>query len=169
MLASALLLSGCASAANSAAMTWTTRAGIEPKAEASVAVSVTGGKGTNPMWSSNITSEDFAAALRSSIVATDLFKKVLAVEAADYRIDVLLVRSEKPIGGVSMSVSLTANWKLSRRSDGSVVWEKTIANQYTAPLKSALVGATRLRKALEGAARENIGLALRAISEAKLN
>jgi hypothetical protein len=48
------------------------------------------------------------------------------------------------------------------------VWHKTITSSYTAPFSAAFVGVTRLRLAMEGAARKNIEQAIQDISQLRL-
>jgi hypothetical protein len=57
---------------------------------------------------------------------------------------------------------------LIRASDKSVVWRKPITSTFTAGMGDAFAGVTRLRMAVEGAARANIAQGLKEISDLKL-
>lgn len=164
----AALLTGCASASKPTAMVPPLTAGALHASSHSVSVNVTGGKKTNPAWTSQISDEDFTTAIKSTIEQSKVFQQVLGSEAADLHLDVMLVRMEQPMFGFSMTVTLEASWTLRRRSDNSVVWQKAVVSKYTAEMGEAFVGTTRLRLANEGAARENIKDALTAIAELKL-
>ena len=64
--------------------------------------------------------------------------------------------------GFSMTVDMKVSYTL--RKGGSTVWQRTIDSTHTATPGEAFVGVTRLRMATEGAARENIRQALKALS-----
>jgi len=49
-----------------------------------------------------------------------------------------------------------------------VVWHKALTSGHTAPFSAAFVAATRLRLAMEGAARMNIEQAIQEISQLRL-
>jgi len=59
-------------------------------------------------------------------------------------------------------------WSLQRTSDRSIVMRKAIQSSGTATMGDAFVGVTRLRLAVENAARENIKQGLKEIAELKL-
>lgn len=61
-----------------------------------------------------------------------------------------------------MRVNMDVSYNL--RRGGASVWRKTIRSTYEAPTSEAFVGATRLRKATEGAARENITALIRELN-----
>jgi hypothetical protein len=159
----AALNGGCASASKPAAMIPPIVAGTLHASAASVALTVTGGKPTSAAGMSQISNEDFATALRASIEQSKVFAQI-SDTAGDYQLDVYLARLQQPIFGFSMTVTLEADWRLTRKSDHAVVWQKGIETTYTAGAGESVVGTTRLRKANEGAARENISQALALIA-----
>jgi hypothetical protein len=126
----------------------------------SVAIDVTGGSETKSSGASQISDTDLAAAIKASIEKSGVFEKVLGASAADYKLDVGIVRVQQPIAGFNMTVNLEVNWTLTRRSDGSVVWQRAEVSTYTATMGDAFAGVARLRMATEGAARLNIEQAL---------
>jgi hypothetical protein len=169
LTALAVLSGGCATASKPAAMAVAAPTGIVNTHAASVSLSVAGGKETSSAGASQISNADFAEAIRASIEASRVFAQVLGTDAADYRLDVMIVRLSQPMFGFDMKVDLEANWTLSRHRDGKVLWQKPIATTYTATTKDAFAGVTRLRLANEGAARANIEEALRQISRLTLD
>jgi hypothetical protein len=152
----ALFAGGCATPSNPSAMLAKLDAPVTKHAN-SVAVTVTGGADTSSMGASNISSNDFAEAIKSSISESQLFREVAASgNPADYQIQVQIVRLDRPMFGLSFTVTLEATWRLIHSSDKQVVWEKAISSSFTATTGDAFSGVKRLRLANEGAARNNI-------------
>jgi hypothetical protein len=135
---------------------------------ASLSLTVTGGKETSAAGASQISNADFSAALRHAIEQSKLFARSAEAGAGDYHLEVLLARLQQPMFGFSMTVTLEASWTLTRRSDQTIVWQKSIESTYTASTGDAFAGVKRLRLATEGAAKENIAQALQAIAGLKL-
>ena len=166
-IAMALLLTGCASPA--------TVNGMRPQSLApqnkqpySVSVQATGGEKTNPLWTSEISSESFAQAVREGIVESGLFRSVVTNGNGDYLLEVSLIKVNKPLAGFDMTVNLTANWKLTHIATRKIVYQDDISKSYTATVGDAFAGIKRLRLAEEGAARENITEGLNRISRLNL-
>ena len=159
-----LFLGGCASPAQSNAMVAPSMGGITKHAE-SVSINVTGGSPTTAMTASQISNDDFTAALSQSIQQSGLFSKINAAgQADDYHLEVAIVRLQQPIMGFSMTATIETNWTLTRLSDHSVVWRKAITSSHTAKTGEAFAGVTRLRLATEGAAKANIQDAITQLS-----
>jgi len=121
------------------------------------------------MWKSQISDEDFAAALRQSIEQSRLFASVLKDGIGNYQLQAFIAQLNQPMFGASMTVSMEVDYTLTKRQPKEVVWHKPIVSSYTAPFSEAFVGTTRLRLANEGAARKNIEQALQDISALKLD
>jgi hypothetical protein len=158
-----LALTGCASPASREAMTVPASATTN-KFPNSVTAAVTGGSETGAMDSSNISNADFKAAIEKSIVDTALFKTVVQGKGGDYELNVMITKLSKPLFGASFTVELEAGWSLIRSSDKAVMMRKSISSTSTATMGDAFAGVTRLRLAVEGAARQNIIQGLQAIS-----
>jgi hypothetical protein len=133
----------------------------------SVRVSVAGGRETNPMWTSQVSSEDFRRALETSLQRHRVFSRVIRNAGADYQLSVTLVRLKQPFAGFDMTVAAEVMWRLTSNS-GRVVWQQTTNQSYKATVGDALVGVNRLRLANEGTIRENIKLGIERISELSL-
>lgn len=151
-----LFAGGCATPSSPSAMLAKIDTPVTKHA-VTVGVAVTGGADTSSMGASNISSADFAEAIKSSISESQLFKQVVGTgNPADYQIAVQIVRLDRPTFGLSFTVTLEATWRLVHSSDQKVVWEKSITSSFTATTGDAFAGVKRLRLANEGAARSNI-------------
>ena len=160
------LVGGCASASKPAAMVPNLEGQSLHTSSATVSVQVAGGKETSSAGSPQIANADFAAAIQTAISDSKMFATV--DDAGEYQLEAYLARLEQPIFGLSMTVTLEVGWKLMRLGETRPVWQESIETVYTATSGEAFAGVTRLRKANEGAARENIARALRRIAELKL-
>ena len=74
------------------------------------------------------------------------------------------MRLSKPVFGWAFTVELEVAWSLTDRRDGTVLLRRAIVSSGTASVADAFVGATRLRLAVEAAARSNIEQMLRGLS-----
>lgn len=162
-----LNLAGCASPASHEGMT-PQNVTLSKTHAASVSVETKGGSETGAMDSSNISNADFKTAIERSIVKSALFKEVLQGKAGDYLLTVSVVDISKPLFGASFTVELEAAWTVVKKSDNSIVLRKAIKTTHTATMSDAVVGVTRLKLAVEGAAQANIVQGLKAISDLAL-
>ncbi len=145
IVAAVVGLAGCASTATREAMSVGTPA--TKSYPYSVSVQTRGGTETSAMTGSTISNEELKAAVESSIMQSKLFKSVVQRGNGDYELSVIVTQLTKPVFGASFTVDLEAGWSL------------------TATLDDAIVGATRMRMAVEGAARKNIAQGLQAIAD----
>ncbi|MES1997988.1 MAG: hypothetical protein V4446_01615 [Pseudomonadota bacterium] len=164
---SVLNLAGCATPANRDNMSAPALT-VSKKYPYSVAVETRGGSETGAMDSSNISNADLKAAIENSIVQSGLFKNVVQGKTGDYDLTVSVTQISKPIFGASFTVDLETAWSLVKTSDKSYAMRKVIKSSYTATMGDSLVGMTRLRLAVEGAARDNIAQGLKAIADLNL-
>jgi hypothetical protein len=157
-------LSGCATPATGAAMTVS---GVEVarQHQSTVAIDTQGGAETSSMGSSSISDSAFAEAIEASIIENRVFSQVVERDGADYVLGVSIISMDKPSFGFSFTVSMEAAWSLTDLTTNTAVMRESIVSTYTAGAGDAFVGTTRLRLAVEGAARENIRKGLAAISE----
>lgn len=119
-------------------------------------VRATGGEETNPMGSSKINAKDYKLALIESIKKSNLFTQVSFDNISDYELTATILSQDQPAIGLDMTVTLTVAYVIKSSSTGDKVFDKPITASYTASVGEAFVGVTRLRKANEGAVRENI-------------
>lgn len=167
-LLAALFLGGCASGAQPEAMLARMTVPVH-QSQSDLSVTVIGGKETSKMWVSQISDQDFVQALQDSIVQAGLFRKATATSPAAYKLDTFIVQLNQPMFGASMTVSMEVNYSLARTNPKEVIWQKALTSTYTAPFSEAFIGATRLRKANEGAARKNIEQAINEMSQLRLD
>lgn len=158
-------LSGCATQAQYAAMVPSNLQVVNHYPD-SITTSVTGGETTNPLWTSEVSSTGYKQALDVALQESELFSAVSSVSGSgsDYRLEVRLEKAKQPMVGLGMTVSLTSEWTVTRNSDNQTVWRDTVSSEYTAKFTEHLIGYERLRKANEGAVRENIRAGLERLS-----
>lgn len=128
-----------------------------------VAVAVTGGRQTNPLWASQVSNEDFKHAVEDSLLRYRVFSRV-QTSGADYRIEVALKELKQPFVGFTFTVSAKVYWRLTNARSGKVVWQQTIDRHFTAGIGD-IHDAQMLELANEGAIRENIKAALQEIGQ----
>ncbi len=156
-------LTGCASTATREAMSVGTPA--TKSYPYSVSVQTRGGTETSQMTGSTVSNEELKAALESSIIQSKLFKSVVQGGNGDYELTVIVTQLTKPVFGASFTVEMETGWALTKGSDKAVIMRKGIKSSHTATMDDAVVGATRMRMAVEGAARKNIAQGLQAIAD----
>lgn len=163
LLAASALLAGCATPSDPMAMVPAT-AQIQKTHHGCVSIAVSGGRGTNPLWTSQVSDKDFATALQTSLERHRVFSRVIQAGDGDYRLEVALVRMKQPLAGFDMTVTADTQWKLTSTRSGKVVWQETLSRAHTATVGDAFVGITRLKMANEGAIRESIKAGIERIS-----
>jgi len=168
LLVLALGLSACASGAKPGAMLApnTAQTTISPNSNLRDAVGigqVSGGRETNPLWMSDVSSSDLAEALRLSLSA----RTMLAIRDERFRLEATMINLQQPILGIDMTVTSKIRYRLTRLSDNTVVFDREITAPFTAAFSSSFYGVERLRLANEGAIRENISQFLAALIAAE--
>jgi hypothetical protein len=116
--------------------------------------SVNGGKETNPMWTSQVSSEGFKRALEQSLENAGMFSKI--VSGGKYQLTADLNKLDQPIAGFDMTVTATVRYSLVETKSRKEVYGRVIQMAYTAKLSDAFAGTTRLKLANEGAVKANI-------------
>jgi hypothetical protein len=125
---------------------------------------VNGGDKTNPLWTSEIDSPDFGAALKQSLANANL----LGDESASYALRANLLRVDQPIFGLDFEVTSEVEYTLIESSTNKVVLREIIRTPFTAGLGDSVIGIKRLRLANEGSARVNIIAMLKRLSDLKI-
>ncbi|HBK91451.1 MAG TPA: hypothetical protein DDZ68_07255 [Parvularcula sp.] len=163
--AASLSLAACASASKPGAMVAQLTDATIIREDSSIRSAftvgtVTGGKETSPLWKSNVSSDDFAEALRQSLAGHAL----LASSDGKYVVDAELVQVKQPVlGGFNMTVTSTVKYKVTEAATSTVVLDEEVVNEYTAKMGDAFVGVERLRLANEGSMKGNIGQFIEAL------
>ena len=152
-LAVAAVLVGCASAPTTTAMqASSTVPAPRVKAPGSVVVKVSGG--ADAPQGVNIVNADFKQAVEASLTKAAIFDGV--VPSGRYALQANVMESPKPMWGSSFTVDIEVAWTLVDTKSGATLLRKSIKSSHTATMADAFVGATRIRLAVEGAARKNI-------------
>lgn len=127
---------------------------------------VTGGKDTNPMWVSNVSSSDFERALEASLRNAGLLSPNR--QGSKYTLVAHMLQLEQPFLGASMTVTATVQYTLIERASGKEVFTKSLATPYTAAFSDAFLGTERLKLANEGAVRTNIQQLISSLVELRI-
>lgn len=157
----ALLLAGCASAPVTTSMQVAAPAAARSTAPGAVSVTVSGGQATSALEGPNIADADFKAAIERTLAEARAFQSVAGDTSGRYALQAQIVRMTKPLFGGTFTVELEVAWTLQDRQNNRVLLRKALTASGTATMSDAFVGATRIRLAVEAAARANIALLLR--------
>lgn len=126
-----------------------------PALKNSVAVAeVTGGRDTNPMWTSQVSGDAFRRALEQSLESAGMFNKIFA--GSKYQLTADLTRLDQPMIGLDMTVSSTVRYSLIETHTRKEIYARVIQISYTAKMSDAFIGTQRLKLANEGAVKANI-------------
>jgi len=163
-LVAVLVCGGCATEAKSNPKAMIAQLNVNApvhKSLSDVNVTVVGGEEASVMILARIADEDFAEALRESIMQSGLFRKALEKGLATYQLHAFIAQINRPIFGASspVIVSMEVNYTLARTNPKEVLWQKAVVSTYTAP---------SLQLAKEGAARKNIEQAIQEMSQLRL-
>ena len=150
------LLAGCATpAAVSNMSVYTSQRTAPTSLKNAIAVAdVTGGRETNPLWVSQVSSEAFRSALEDSLANAGVFERVLS--ASKYRLVANLNQLEQPAFGIDMTVTSTIKYTVVDTKTGKDVYSRPIRTPFTASFSDSPLGATRVRIATEGSIKKNI-------------
>ncbi len=117
-------------------------------------IEATGGKETNPMWTSQVSSDAFRRALEQSLANAGMLSKIAAV--SKYQLTADLTRLDQPFLGLDMTVTATVRYSLIENASRREVYARVIQVGHTATMSDALAGAHRLKLANEGAVKANV-------------
>ena len=159
-----LVLAACASAPSTTAMQASAPMVARSKAPGGVVVRASGGRETSNMTGAAIADADLKTAIEASLAAAGLFDGRDKVAATRYALQANIVQLSKPSFGASFTVDLEIAWTLVDTKLGTTLLRKSIQSSNTATMSDAVVGANRMRMAIEGAARKNIEAAIRELS-----
>jgi hypothetical protein len=125
---------------------------------------VSGGESTNPLWTSEISSEEFSSAVKQS-----LSEQGLLSENGKYQLQVKMIEVDQPSFGFDMTVTTHVQYVLTDTTNHSVILDEVIVAPYTATTGDAFAGYKRLQLANEGSGKKNIEGLLEKLSELKIN
>lgn len=154
----AVLLCGCATPARSdhMAVTATPQQRMAITAlRGNVALhDVSGGQGSNRLWTSKVDNRQFAEALTMSLADAGLLAADPAT--ARYALSARMERLEQPLTGMNLTVTATVSYSLVERASGHELLHRTYTLPYTAPFGDTFGALDRMRLANEGAVKVNI-------------
>lgn len=162
-----IALAGCSSPASREAMVPSDLV-VSQQHRHSLRVQTSGGAETSGLDSSNIADTDLKAAIEDAVVRSRLFQSIVQGNDGDYELHVQVVSLRRPLIGGTLNVELETGWSLVRRADRAVLLRKSIHSNGTASMAEAFTFVTRLRLAVETAARDSIRQGLLAIAELNL-
>ena len=113
---------------------------------------VSGGKETNPMWTSQVGNKEFEDALKFALLNHNL----LAKEEGRYSLSVKMIQLDQPIFGADFTVTAEVQYTLTDTIQNSIVFDEKITRPFTATMSDAFYGVERLRLANEGAIKTNL-------------
>jgi len=114
------------------------------------AVSVTGGRETNPLWTSQVSNEAFRTALERSLDEAGY----MGAEGRQMTVSAALDRLDQQLFGLNLSVTSRVRYTVTQQ--GWPVFDETITATGSATPGDALIAVERLRLANEASMRENI-------------
>lgn len=171
LIISTLILTACASPARVEKMAIPSDdaaskySGDTPLKDNITVYSVTGGESTNPMWTSEIASDDFKKALVMSLEIAKLLSK--DNKNGKYFLDAKMIEVDQPIFGASLTVTSTIKYTLTDRNN-KIILDETIETPYTATMGDAFLAVERLKLANEGSAQTNIAGLIQKLYDLKI-
>jgi hypothetical protein len=158
----ATFLVGCASGAKFENMAYTDSSGLtyDKNIKKSVGLSaVNGGSETNPLWTSEISSDAYREAVKLSLSTAGLFS-----ENGRYQLTVTLLNVDQPMFGLDLKVTTIVSYVLTDTKTNKVLLNDTVTAIHTATFGDAAIAIKRLRLANEGSGRANIKVLLEKLS-----
>lgn len=166
ILAASTYLFGCAAGAKQENITYRSYQPATYAQELSKNVNVepvSGGRETNPAWTSEISNSAFFGALRDSLAAQNLYS-----DNGRYKLQAALVAVEQPLFGMDMTVTTRIRYTLIDTQTNQTLLEETVVAPHTATVGDAFAGVKRLRMANEGSAKKNIQNFLNRLAQLKI-
>lgn len=151
------ILQGCASAAKIENMVPSDVERADPNsafANGLYVSAASGGDDTNPMWTSEISAEDFRQALEQALSNSGLLSEMRS--SGQYEVRVFLDEVDQPFIGLDMTVTTKITYEVVRQDTRERVFEEQVIASHTATMGEQLYGVERLRLANEGSAEKNI-------------
>jgi len=112
---------------------------------------VSGGKKTNPAWTSEIDNEAFSTAVDESLKSQGLYSN-----SGKYRLEANMLKVEQPLFGWDITVTTHVRYILINVDSESTVFDETVITPYTTNANDAYLGVKRLGLANKGSAQKNI-------------
>jgi hypothetical protein len=151
-------LAGCASPARTGMMTVpsgavTVASAQSPFHQAVAIASVSGGKATNPLWTSEVGQLEFEGALRDSLTNNALLARVAP---SRFELHAILKSVDQPLFGFDMTVTSSIAYRVVETESRASWFDELVTVSYTAKFADSLLGVERLKLANEGSIKTNI-------------
>jgi hypothetical protein len=117
---------------------------------------VQGGWDTDPLGGSKIGGERLRITLLETLRRSNLFSAESLDGGCDYKLTATIVAQKQPLLGFTMTVALGVAYMIVEKASEEEVYAGQIESVYTARLRDAISAFGRIRKANEGAVRENV-------------
>src|SRR3990167_4453087 len=101
-----------------------------PLKENTMVGQVTGGKETNPLWTSQIGDKEFKEALEQSLRAVNLLSN--GENTARYLLHANFLSVDQPLIGASFTVSITVQYTLIDNKNKAEIFNEALSTPYTA-------------------------------------
>jgi len=157
------ILSGCASGAKveNIAIPVNAAESYSQKLTEQISIEdVSGGKSTNPLWTSQISNEVFQEALSNALQSRGLLSS-----DGVYSLTAKLVKVEQPLFSFATTVTTHIVYTIKHRTTAEILFEKTMVAPASVKVSEEFVGVKRLRLANEKSATENIKMFLEELSK----
>ena len=116
--------------------------------------SASGGDDTNPMWTSEISAEDFRKALAQALSNSGLLSEMRS--SGQFEVRVSLDEVNQPFIGIDMTVRTSVTYEVIRQDTRERIFDEQITASHTTSFGEQFYGVERLRLANEGSAEKNI-------------
>ena len=155
VVASLMGLAACASPSRPEFMALPTTAGLTAAPgdvgyHAVTTVNVSGGTETNPLWTAQVSNEDFKTALETSLAAAGY----VGTEGRPLVVTASLINLNQPLVGIDLAVTSQVRYTVTR--DGQIIFDDTVSATGVGTMSDAFAAVERLRIANEKAIKENI-------------
>ena len=157
LILSLSVLQGCASAAKIENMVPSDVERADPNSALAGQLyvsSASGGDETNPMWTSEISAEDFRKALEQALSNSGLLSEMRS--SGEYEVRVFLDEVDQPVIGIDMTVTTKVTYEVIRQDTRERVFDEQVTASHTATFGEQFYAVERLRLANEGSAEKNI-------------
>lgn len=114
---------------------------------------VIGGKSTNPMWTSQVSSIDFENALKEALVNSGY---ISSTSAGSYLLRADLMELKQPLLGLQFSVTSTVDYTLQNKRSKEMKYSRKITAIGSASFSDSALGVERLRIANERSIQKNL-------------
>ena len=164
VVAVSLILAGCSAIPKTKSMVPTVTANDQPRFHACLTMGeVRGGSSEEGIGPAR-----FVSALQQALQKANLFDAA-APQDKGYRLNVLIMGQEQPGFGLNFTVRLGVRYTLIKVAGEEEVWNKEIFSEHTETCCGSPIGVVRVRKASEGAARNNIRMAIEELGNLTLD